>query len=621
VTPHLTYTSPTGVRANDNPTTATINTFGPSLPTGTIPNGTTVGVSNFITIAGAGRVYMNPDGTFVFYPDAGVSTGTFSFFYTIAGGDTAEVELTFDGQELVWFVSQSTPTLCIIPNNIGTQACPDSDTTIIETQDTPNDTIFFAQAGADYFCEPLTLETGERVVGDGSTSTLSAISGVTPVAGSGFPTFTGTNPILNNAPGDCITLSSNNLIDGITIRDTTGYAIASAVNIGTTTVVRTNITGSGGLFSLTGGGTFNATFGTLTSTGHTSNVILLFNMSGTITNTAGSISHNVSNATVDINGSNPSFTYTGNITKTAGGYVVAILNTTGNTVSFTGTISQDVATGQGIIANTVAGTASFNTLNLGSLATRLINTAITISNSNGTVNLGTVSAFTNGVTAMNATNNNGTINSTTGTINATNGRAITIDGPVGLTTLGMTLTSVSSGNTATGMVIQDTDGTFTVTGDGGGASNGSGGTIQNTTADAVQLNNTNGLISLNYMIIQDIGDMGGGMNTLTGHNAIDGVNVNGGLSLNRTIIRRISDQAIFGGTFGSPDTPTVWNGLAITNSTIENTNRYHVAGIGDANSEGMIRILGIRGTVTITDSTLQDGAEMLDFFVNGGTLN
>ncbi|HRF98062.1 MAG TPA: hypothetical protein PLZ51_22805, partial [Aggregatilineales bacterium] len=188
--------------------------------------------------------------------------------------------------------------------------------------------------------------------------------------------------------------------------------------------------------------------------------------------------------------------------------------------------------------------------------------------------------------------------------------------------INFTARSISVFSTAVnGIRLQNTTGTFTVTGDGGGASNGSGGTIANTTGDAVQLNNTNGLISLNYMIIEDIGDMAGAMNTLTGHNAIDGVNVNGGLSLNRTIIRRISDQAIFGGTFGSPDVATVWNGLTITNSTIENTNRYHVANIGDANNEGMIRILGIRGTVNIANSTLQDGAEMLDFFVTAGTLD
>jgi hypothetical protein len=86
------------------------------------------------------------------------------------------------------------------------------------------------------------------------------------------------------------------------------------------------------------------------------------------------------------------------------------------------------------------------------------------------------------------------------------------------------------------------------------------------------------------------------------------------------IIRRISDNAIHGEP--SPNVSTVWNGLSIINgSLIENSNRFHVAGTGDANNEGMVRILGIRGTVTVTNSTLQDGAEMIDFFVTAGTLN
>jgi hypothetical protein len=65
----------------------------------------------------------------------------------------------------------------------------------------------------------------------------------------------------------------------------------------------------------------------------------------------------------------------------------------------------------------------------------------------------------------------------------------------------------------------------------------------------------------------------------------------------------------------------VWNGLTIVNSTIEDTNRFGVAHKGDANNEGMVRILGIRGTVTVTNSVFQRGAEFLDFFTTGGTLN
>jgi len=361
ITPHLTFTSPLSVRDNDDPVNTTaITGFGATLGTanGTVANGTTVGVSSFITIAGGGRVYMNPDGTFVFYPDAGVSTGTASFFYTITGGDTAQVNLNFDGQELVWFVNLATPTLCIIPNNIGTQACPDSDVTIIETQDSANDTIYFAQAGADYFCEPIILETGGRVVGDGSTSTLATVSGVTPALGSSFPTFTGTHPVLNNAPGDCITLSSNNRVDGITIRDTTtGYAIASAVNIGASFADRTNIIGTGGILNLVGGGTLTGNFANLSSASHTASPINLVNMAGTITTTTGAITNAANADVIAVSGGTVSLTMFPTVSKTGG--TGALLNVTGGhavgTLNFLSGISHSSATGGGVQFNNADG--------------------------------------------------------------------------------------------------------------------------------------------------------------------------------------------------------------------------------------------------------------------------
>ena len=67
------------------------------------------------------------------------------------------------------------------------------------------------------------------------------------------------------------------------------------------------------------------------------------------------------------------------------------------------------------------------------------------------------------------------------------------------------------------------------------------------------------------------------------------------------------------------DAATIWNGLTITNSTITNSNRFHVAGIADAN-EAMVRILGLRGTVTVADSLLQLGNAPLELLANAGAL-
>jgi hypothetical protein len=205
-------------------------------------------------------------------------------------------------------------------------------------------------------------------------------------------------------------------------------------------------------------------------------------------------------------------------------------------------------------------------------------------------------------------------------VTTTTGTAVNFSGTDGT----ITLRSVTHNGNNTAIVLTNTGpGPFSVTGTGTTA--GSGGTIQNIVgADAIVLDNTAGPITLKNMIVQDISaatDATAAQNTRSGVDAISGVNVNGGLTLDNTTIRRISDNAIFGGTFGTPDLATVWNGLTIANSTIEDTNRFHVTSKGDANNEGAVRILGIRGTVNVTNSLFQRGAEFLDFFVTAGTLN
>jgi hypothetical protein len=93
--------------------------------------------------------------------------------------------------------------------------------------------------------------------------------------------------------------------------------------------------------------------------------------------------------------------------------------------------------------------------------------ALTVNGGTGTYGLGTISIFTNAASGIVATNADGTLNVTNGSVDSSGATAINIDGPAGLTTLGMTLTSVTSaGGTADGISIQDTSGSFTVNGDG-----------------------------------------------------------------------------------------------------------------------------------------------------------
>ena len=185
-----------------------------------------------------------------------------------------------------------------------------------------------------------------------------------------------------------------------------------------------------------------------------------------------------------------------------------------------------------------------------------------------------------------------------------------------------------NGGASNAISLTNIAGTFTVTGIGTTA--GSGGTIANIVrADAVSLNNTSGLVSLSNMIIQDItasGDSSAVNDTHSGVDAIHGQMVNAGLTLNRVTIQRISDDGINGSVDAvpvtSPPTATVFNGLIITNCTIQDTNRYNVSGHGDAQVEGAVFIMGIKGTVSVTGSTIQRAGSGLDFTTDSsGTLD
>lgn len=219
-----------------------------------------------------------------------------------------------------------------------------------------------------------------------------------------------------------------------------------------------------------------------------------------------------------------------------------------------------------------------------------------------------------------------TVQGTGNTINSTSATALNVAN----TTIGgsgLTFQSISSGNNTAaadptnGIVLNNTglSGGITVTGTG--TTQGSGGTIQFTAGDGISLNTSINL-SLRNMIIQDIGNMAGVFDVNSGHDGIHAQSVSN-IILDNMIIRRISDNAILGASGADPanNQATTITGLQILNSTIEHSNRFHIADVGDDNNEGMVRILGITGTVILSNSTFQHGAEFIDFFPISGTLN
>ncbi|MDT5269850.1 MAG: trimeric autotransporter adhesin [Acidobacteriota bacterium] len=290
----------------------------------------------------------------------------------------------------------------------------------------------------------------------------------------------------------------------VTINGGTGTYSLGTVSIFTNSFAGISATNADGTLNTTGGTvdvnaasalnisgpagftTLGITLGTINSTGGTNNVNLT-NTNGTATLSGGALSGASGSAFV-VSGGNPTVSYAGTLTQNNAGRVVDIQGTTGNSVTFSNTVTGG-ASSLGVHIGDISavnGNVTFSTLNLGTAGARMTNQAVTISNggSSSTYTLGTFAIFTNNANGIGATNFDGTLNcSSTSTVDSSNGTAISIDGPAGLTTLGMSLVSVNSaGGTADGIRLQDTNGSFAVNGDNSNTAvggNSTGGTISN----------------------------------------------------------------------------------------------------------------------------------------------
>ncbi len=130
-------------------------------------------------------------------------------------------------------------------------------------------------------------------------------------------------------------------------------------------------------------------------------------------------------------------------------------------------------------------------------------------------------ALTNGGTTING------VTVTLGSVATTTGTAVSVTGVNNGSTVAnaMTFVSVSANGAPNGIVLSNTVGTFTVTGDAGSTQNGSGGTLQNITNDGISLTNAQD-VSFDQMSIQTTG--GSGVNgTLVTNFAFTNGTVNG----------------------------------------------------------------------------------------------
>jgi methionine-rich copper-binding protein CopC len=488
VTPHLTLAVDTGVQSgrvtgNDQLGVGIITGFGfsPSCTGTTTGNQLDTGATN------GGRLTLNANGSFSYEPPAGVSNTTKTFCYTVSGGDTANIVFTLQNTELVWFVDAAAAA-----GGVGNQARPFQTLAAAVGVDTVNDTIFVKHNAVGYTCG-IGLLPNEKLIGEGSGSNLDTLAGIAPVAGSSFPTLTNNSaqwPSLTASNADCVALSTDNTIRGFNFGNV-GAANNALVGSGfiTLTVNDAAIATNGQALNLSNG-TFNATFGSISSSGGTISNVRLNNIAGTVDLGNGALTGALSGVAFIV--SSPSaatntvaITYGGSITASRS---VDIQSHSVGNITLSGALLSTSANSGINIANNTSGTITLSgaskTVSSGA------NPAVTLSNNTGaTIN------FTGGGLAISTTGGAGFSATGGGTINVT-GSGNTITGGSGtalnvantnIGASGMTFQSITAGTGAgssgvginlDGTGLGASNGGLTVTGTG---TAGSGGTIQHKT--------------------------------------------------------------------------------------------------------------------------------------------
>ncbi|HEV2862472.1 MAG TPA: Ig-like domain-containing protein [Pyrinomonadaceae bacterium] len=289
------------------------------------------------TTANGGQVTMNTStGTFTYDPPRGF-TGTDSFNYTIsnaAGSDTGTVVLTVS--DMLWFVNNAAGACSVACDGRLTHPY-----TTLAAFDAANGTAgvgnpeagdhVFIHTGGGSYTGPVTLENNQRVVGQGATSSISAITGITFAPDSDpVPTTGGAAPVITTTgvAQSGVLLAQNDQLHGLAFVNTTGTAVRNitggSVGAFLMDTVSVSNTTTGGGFTFNAGGTVEATGTNTVSTGSGS----ALNVTNTNIGAAGLTFRSISSSggtnnavTLNNTGSAGGLTVTGNGSPGSGGTI------------------------------------------------------------------------------------------------------------------------------------------------------------------------------------------------------------------------------------------------------------------------------------------------------------
>jgi len=460
-----------------------------------------------------GNVTMEADGQFTYDPKPGF-TGTDTFTYTVNDNDadapanqssTGTVTITVVGP-LVWYVDGDAP--APPAGRAGTSHAPSNTLSALSTGgsldglDGTGDTIFVYGAGSSY-TGGLVLEAQQRLIGEPHSLDIDP-SGPTGQQND-LVAAGGSNPVIVNASGNGLTLSTANFIQGISLGNASGVALfGSSVSSATMNhVTPGSINNTTGQAVNVSGGTLSMVFSSVSSTGG-AQAIRLDNTAGAFIASGGTLS-NATGTDVLMTGNNSSddisFQYDGMISDDSGP-LINISNQSGGLKEFNGPITDLPATpdnGGGIsLTNNSVGS---NTFRFDGGLTLSTGTSNAIFGRNG----GALAITDPGGVGVGVDN---TLTTTTGTPLDLGGMKIHDDD--------LTFRSIASNGAANGIAINSVgspnpNGRLFVTGNGGActsAASCSGGAIQGSTGAGIALTGVNGGATLTRMALTGGGDDG-----------------------------------------------------------------------------------------------------------------
>jgi hypothetical protein len=187
--------------------------------------------------------------------------------------NTATVSITVTG--LIWFIDNSAAS-----NGDGRLGTPFNSLANFNSgaADDPGDNIFLYRQAATNYTGGITLLANQKLIGQGATTTLVAITGLAlPTFSNALPSVGGTRPTLTHTANN-VTLGAGNTLRGLNIQSTGGSALFgtsfSGLNASENTATATGGTAAVNLDQTGAAVPINVNFISVTASGSTNGIIL-----------------------------------------------------------------------------------------------------------------------------------------------------------------------------------------------------------------------------------------------------------------------------------------------------------------------------------------------------------